>query len=60
MGVKMTENERIKLWAVVEVNKISSEMVIVQNIYSGQYMIKRFSEPSSIELMRRLCRSAMG
>ena len=55
MGVKMTENERIKLWAVEEVNKISSEMVIVRNIYSGQYMIKRFSEPSSIELMRRLC-----
>jgi|GEM_PF-596454 serine/threonine protein kinase len=55
MGVKMTENERIKLWAIEEVNKISSEMVIVRNIYSGQYMIKRFSEPSSIELMRRLC-----
>lgn len=55
MGVKMTENERIKLWAVEEVNRISPEMVIVRNIYSGQYMIKRFSEPSSIELMRRLC-----
>lgn len=55
MGVKMTENERIKLWAIEEVNRISPEMVIVRNIYSGQYMIKRFSEPSSIELMRRLC-----
>lgn len=55
MGVKMTENERIKLWAVEEVNRTSSEMAIVRNIYSGQFMIKRFSDPSSIELMRRLC-----
>ena len=55
MGVKMTENERIRLWAVEEINRISSEMAIVRNIYSGQYMIKRFSDPSSIELMRRLC-----
>ena len=51
----MTENERIRLWAVEEVNRISPEMVLVRNIYSGQLMIKRFSEPSSIELMRRLC-----
>ena len=55
LGVKMTENEKLRLWAVEEVNKISPEMVLVRNIYSGQLMIKRFSEPSSIELMRRLC-----
>ena len=54
-GGKMTENERIRLWAVEEVNRISPEMTIVRNIYSGKLMIKRFSDPSSIEIMRRLC-----
>ena len=54
-GVAMTENERIRLWAVEEVNRISPEMVLVRNVYSGQFMIKRYSDPSSIELMRRLC-----
>lgn len=51
----MTENEKLRLWAVEEVNKISPEMVLVRNIYSGQLMIKRCFDPSSIELMRRLC-----
>lgn len=51
----MTENERIRLWAVEEVKRISPEMVLVRNIYSGVLMIKRFSDPSSIEIMRRLC-----
>ena len=51
----MSENEKLRLWAVEEVNKISSEMVLVRNIYSGKLMIKRYSVPSSIEIMRRLC-----
>lgn len=55
LGVKMTENEKLRLWTFEEVNKISPEMVLVRNIYSGQLMIKRYSDPSSIELMRRLC-----
>ena len=54
-GGKMTENERIRLWAVEEVNRISSEMIIVRNVYTGELMIKRFSDPSAIEIMRRLC-----
>lgn len=51
----MTENEKIKLWAVEEVNRISPDMMIVRNIYSGKMMIKRFSDPSSIETMHSLC-----
>ena len=52
----MTENEKIRLWTVEEVNRISSEMALVRNVYTGKLMIKRFSEPSSIDLMRRLSR----
>lgn len=51
----MTENEKIKLWAVEEVTRISPDMMIVRNIYSGKMMIKRFSDPSSIETMHSLC-----
>lgn len=54
-GGIMTENEKIKLWAVEEVNRISPDMMIVRNIYSGKMMIKRFSDPSSIETMHSLC-----
>lgn len=45
----------MRLWTVVEIDSISPELTIVRNVYSGQIMIKRLSEPSSIDTMRRLC-----
>ena len=51
----MTNKEKMQLWSVVEISNLSPEMSIVRNLYSGKIMIKRVSDPTSIDTMRRLC-----
>lgn len=51
----MTKDEKLRLWTVEEIENISPELTKVRNVYSGKIMIKRVSDPASIDTMRKLC-----
>ncbi|MBQ3330720.1 MAG: serine/threonine protein kinase [Ruminococcus sp.] len=51
----MTDNQKMKLWAVEDVSTVSPEMKIVRNIYTNRLMLKRVGDPGSYDMMRRLC-----
>lgn len=52
----MIDKKKMQLWAAEEVSAVSPEMSIVRNIYTGKLMLRRISEPDSIDTMRLLCR----
>ncbi len=51
----MTKNEKMRLWTVEEIETISPELTKVRSVFTGQIMIKRISDPASIDTMRSLC-----